>query len=69
MRLQVVQFSPDGSLLALGSRDNYIYVYQVNDDATKYSRVGRCMVSIFTNFPLIIIILYYRRVQYFIPRL
>lgn len=41
--LQVVRFSPDGSLLALGSRDNYIYIYQVDEHATKYSRVGRCM--------------------------
>ncbi|XP_050488021.1 echinoderm microtubule-associated protein-like 2 isoform X11 [Bombus huntii] len=41
--IQVVRFSPDGTLLALGSRDNYIYVYQVNEDAVKYSRVGRCM--------------------------
>ncbi|XP_011334893.1 echinoderm microtubule-associated protein-like 2 isoform X7 [Ooceraea biroi] len=40
--IQVVQFSPDGSLLALGSRDNYIYIYQVSYDS-KYSRVGRCM--------------------------
>ncbi|XP_078037866.1 echinoderm microtubule-associated protein-like 2 isoform X5 [Augochlora pura] len=41
--IQVARFSPDGTLLALGSRDNYIYIYQVNNDATKYSRVGRCM--------------------------
>ncbi|XP_046749081.1 echinoderm microtubule-associated protein-like 2 isoform X2 [Diprion similis] len=41
--LQVVRFSPDGSSLAIGSRDNSIYIYQVNEDATKYSRVGRCM--------------------------
>ncbi|XP_076397532.1 echinoderm microtubule-associated protein-like 2 isoform X7 [Megachile rotundata] len=43
--IQVVQFSPDGTLLALGSRDNYIYIYQGNEDATKYSRVGRCMLK------------------------
>lgn len=41
--IQVVKFSPDGSLLALGSRDNNIYVYQVSEEARKYSRVGRCM--------------------------
>ncbi|KAK2575040.1 hypothetical protein KPH14_008783 [Odynerus spinipes] len=41
--IQAVRFSPSGNLLALGSRDNYIYIYQVNEDATKYSRVGRCM--------------------------
>ncbi|KAJ9585806.1 hypothetical protein L9F63_002397 [Diploptera punctata] len=40
--IQVVRFSPDGNLLALGSRDNNIYIYQVNEDACKYSRVGRC---------------------------
>lgn len=44
--IQVVTFSPSGNLLALGSRDNYIYIYQVNEDATKYSRVGRCLVSL-----------------------
>lgn len=43
--LQVASFSPDGALLAIGSRDNHIYIYQVNEDAKKYSRVGRCMVS------------------------
>lgn len=41
--IQVVKFSPDGTLLALGSRDNNIYVYQVSEEARKYSRVGRCM--------------------------
>ncbi|KAK0171777.1 hypothetical protein PV328_005183 [Microctonus aethiopoides] len=41
--LQVASFSPDGALLAIGSRDNHIYIYQVNEDAKKYSRVGRCM--------------------------
>ncbi|XP_063217797.1 echinoderm microtubule-associated protein-like 2 isoform X3 [Bacillus rossius redtenbacheri] len=40
--IQVVRFSPDGALLALGSRDNNIYVYQVSEEARKYSRVGRC---------------------------
>lgn len=46
---QVVRFSPNGGLLAIGSRDNHIYIYQVNDDATKYSRVGRCMVILFVG--------------------
>ncbi|XP_034943375.1 echinoderm microtubule-associated protein-like 2 isoform X2 [Chelonus insularis] len=41
--IQVAQYSPDGTLLALGSRDNCIYIYQVNESAKKYSRVGRCM--------------------------
>ncbi|KAK7582719.1 hypothetical protein V9T40_014164 [Parthenolecanium corni] len=44
--IQVVKFSPDGKLLALGSRDNYIYIYHVGDDGRKYSRVGKCSVSL-----------------------
>ncbi|VEN35286.1 unnamed protein product [Callosobruchus maculatus] len=40
--IQVIQFSPDGTMVALGSRDNHIYIYQVSEDGTKYSRVGRC---------------------------
>lgn len=47
--IQVIKFSPDGNLLAIGSRDNYIYVYQVTDDGRRYSRVGRCMVSLVGN--------------------
>jgi len=38
-----VKFSPDGSLLALGSRDNAIYTYQVKENYRKYSRLGRCL--------------------------
>ncbi|XP_044580000.1 echinoderm microtubule-associated protein-like 2 isoform X2 [Cotesia glomerata] len=41
--LQVAKYSPDGMLLAIGSRDNCIYIYQINETAQKYSRVGRCM--------------------------
>ncbi|XP_054261593.1 echinoderm microtubule-associated protein-like 2 isoform X3 [Macrosteles quadrilineatus] len=40
--IQVVKFSPDARYLALGSRDNNIYIYQVGEDMRKYSRVGRC---------------------------
>lgn len=43
--IQVIQFSPDGTMVALGSRDNQIYIYQVSEDGLKYSRVGRCTVS------------------------
>ncbi|KAF6771582.1 hypothetical protein AHF37_09212 [Paragonimus kellicotti] len=32
----------DGRYIALGSRDNSIYVYQVLENGRKYSRVGRC---------------------------
>ena len=35
----------DGKMLAVGSRDNYIYVYNISDDGKKYSRHGRCSVS------------------------
>ncbi|KAK7487112.1 hypothetical protein BaRGS_00021607 [Batillaria attramentaria] len=41
-QIECVQYSPDGAYLAVGSRDNYIYVYQVTDGGRKYSRVGRC---------------------------
>ncbi|CAG0917732.1 unnamed protein product [Notodromas monacha] len=40
--IQVVKFSPDGSLLALGSRDNFVYIYEVTEEFSKYSRIGRC---------------------------
>ncbi|XP_049825884.1 echinoderm microtubule-associated protein-like 2 isoform X2 [Aethina tumida] len=40
--IETMRFSPDGTMLALGSRDNNIYIYQVSEDGTKYSKVGRC---------------------------
>ncbi|CAG0886575.1 unnamed protein product [Darwinula stevensoni] len=40
--IQVVRFSPSGNILALGSRDNNIYIYEVSEDFTKFDRVGRC---------------------------
>ncbi len=43
--IQVARFSPDDRFLALGSRDNVIYVYQVSEDGKKFNRIGRCMVS------------------------
>lgn len=43
--IQVIQYSSDGSMVALGSRDNHIYLYQVSDDGRKYSRIGKCMVG------------------------
>lgn len=41
-QIECIQYSPDGSMLALGSRDNYIYIYQVSEDGKKYTKVGRC---------------------------
>ncbi|CAL4066981.1 unnamed protein product [Meganyctiphanes norvegica] len=42
--IQVVTFSPDGKCLAVGSRDNSIYVYscEKTDDGMNFEKVGRC---------------------------
>ena len=40
--IQAVAFSPDGSMLALGSRDNFVYIYEVTGDLSKFSRIGKC---------------------------
>ncbi|KAM9251657.1 echinoderm microtubule-associated protein-like 3 [Cariama cristata] len=42
-QLSVVRFSPDGSFLAIGSHDNFIYIYSVAEGGRKYTRFGRCM--------------------------
>lgn len=42
--IQVIQYSPDGTTLAVGSRDNNIYVYQIGEETNKCSRIGKCMV-------------------------
>ncbi|XP_064603891.1 echinoderm microtubule-associated protein-like 2 isoform X2 [Liolophura sinensis] len=41
-QIECVQYSPDGQLLALGSRDNMIYIYEVSEDGLKYVKRGRC---------------------------
>ncbi|XP_052437341.1 echinoderm microtubule-associated protein-like 1 isoform X5 [Carassius gibelio] len=41
-QLSVMRFSPDGNFLAIGSHDNYIYIYAVAENGKKYSRVGKC---------------------------
>ncbi|MGH0114994.1 UNVERIFIED_CONTAM: hypothetical protein FKN15_065918 [Acipenser sinensis] len=38
-----VKYSPDGNYLAVGSHDNFIYIYTVTENGKKYSRVGKCM--------------------------
>ncbi|CAG9860783.1 unnamed protein product [Phyllotreta striolata] len=40
--IQVIKFSPNGSLVAIGSRDSTIYIYQISGNGTKFTRVGRC---------------------------
>ncbi|XP_063040527.1 echinoderm microtubule-associated protein-like 1 isoform X2 [Engraulis encrasicolus] len=41
-QLSVMRYSPDGNFLAIGSHDNYIYIYAVAENGKKYSRVGKC---------------------------
>uniref|UniRef100_A0A8D0GML4 EMAP like 3 n=1 Tax=Sphenodon punctatus TaxID=8508 RepID=A0A8D0GML4_SPHPU len=42
-QLSVVRYSPDGEFLAIGSHDNFIYIYSVGEGESKYSRFGRCV--------------------------
>ncbi|XP_071212923.1 echinoderm microtubule-associated protein-like 2 isoform X3 [Salvelinus alpinus] len=37
-----VKYSPDGNFLAVGSHDNFVYIYAVMENGKKYSRVGKC---------------------------
>ncbi|CAL8286907.1 unnamed protein product [Lota lota] len=41
-QLSVMCYGPDGSFLAIGSHDNYIYIYAVAEQGRKYGRVGKC---------------------------
>lgn len=41
-QFQCAQYSPDGKMIALGNRDNYIYIYEVSDEGKMYHKVGRC---------------------------
>ncbi|XP_068508539.1 echinoderm microtubule-associated protein-like 3 isoform X1 [Syngnathus scovelli] len=38
----VMRYSPDGSCLAVGSHDNFIYIYNVTENGRSYTRFGRC---------------------------
>ncbi len=40
--LHEMKYSPDGSLLAVGSNDNFVDIYAVNE---RYKRVGNCKGS------------------------
>ncbi|XP_060804047.1 echinoderm microtubule-associated protein-like 2 isoform X3 [Amyelois transitella] len=41
--IQTIQYSPDNSMVAIGSRDNFIYVYRVEDNGARYTRIGKCL--------------------------
>uniref|UniRef100_A0A671NHN7 Echinoderm microtubule-associated protein-like 4 n=1 Tax=Sinocyclocheilus anshuiensis TaxID=1608454 RepID=A0A671NHN7_9TELE len=43
-QLSLMRYSLDGTLLAVGSHDNFIYLYTVSDKGRKYSRYGKCTV-------------------------
>ncbi|XP_028284689.1 echinoderm microtubule-associated protein-like 3 isoform X2 [Parambassis ranga] len=41
-QLSVMRYSPDGSYLAVGSHDNFIYIYSVTERGRRYTRFGKC---------------------------
>lgn len=41
-QLSVMRYSPDGSFLAVGSHDNFIYIYTVSENGRRYTRFGKC---------------------------
>ncbi|XP_060025592.1 echinoderm microtubule-associated protein-like 4 isoform X8 [Lagenorhynchus albirostris] len=41
-QLSVMRYSLDGTFLAVGSHDNFIYLYVVSENGRKYSRHGKC---------------------------
>ncbi|XP_054914723.1 echinoderm microtubule-associated protein-like 3 isoform X2 [Poeciliopsis prolifica] len=41
-QLSVMRYSPDGRFLAVGSHDNFIYIYSVTESGRRYNRFGRC---------------------------
>ncbi|XP_071835034.1 77 kDa echinoderm microtubule-associated protein-like isoform X2 [Apostichopus japonicus] len=38
----IIRYSPDGSHLAVASHDNFIYIYAVEEEGRKYTKVGKC---------------------------
>ncbi|KAB5550413.1 hypothetical protein PHYPO_G00053470 [Pangasianodon hypophthalmus] len=40
--ISIVKYSPDGAYLAVGSHDNFVYIYAVTENGRKYSRVSKC---------------------------
>lgn len=41
----MLHFFSEGNFLAVGSHDNFIYIYNVTDNGRRYSRFGKCNVS------------------------
>ncbi|KAI4900979.1 hypothetical protein NFI96_011882 [Prochilodus magdalenae] len=41
-QLSVLRYSPDGSFVAVGSHDNFIYIYSVTEGGRRYTRFGKC---------------------------
>ncbi|CAH2314735.1 echinoderm microtubule-associated -like 2 isoform X1 [Pelobates cultripes] len=41
-QISVIRYSPDGQYLAVGSHDNFIYVYEVAEEGREYRCVGKC---------------------------
>ncbi|XP_018410878.1 PREDICTED: echinoderm microtubule-associated protein-like 4 [Nanorana parkeri] len=41
-QLSVMRYSVDGTLIAVGSHDNFIYLYNVSENGRKYGRYGKC---------------------------
>ncbi|XP_048843980.1 echinoderm microtubule-associated protein-like 4 isoform X1 [Brienomyrus brachyistius] len=41
-QLSVIRYSTDGTLLAVGSHDTFIYLYTVSENGRRYSRYGKC---------------------------
>ncbi|KAE8584883.1 hypothetical protein XENTR_v10021146 [Xenopus tropicalis] len=41
-QISVTSYSPDGHYLAVGSHDNFIYLYEVAEEGREYRRVGKC---------------------------
>ena len=42
----ISRFFSDGSFLAVGSHDNFIYIYSVSESGRRYTRFGKCTVSV-----------------------